>query len=215
MSNRLLNVNIDGNKKLKNTDTVRFIIWNIPAIKTCPYATELCKKSCYARKAERVYPQVLPARENNYQESLKSAFVDNMIYTIETLLSKKAFQNKKIIFRIHESGDFYSQEYADKWIAIIKHFEKVGNLVFHAYTKSLVYFEKHDVKALKNLAFIASVWADTDAETINLINKNGYRIYTAVESFDNWYGNKCRCADCAKCQQCMRNNIQAIACEIH
>ena len=35
-----LNVNINGNKKLINTATVRFMIWNIPAVVTCPFATE-------------------------------------------------------------------------------------------------------------------------------------------------------------------------------
>lgn len=212
---KMLNVNREGNRKLRNTDKVRFLIWNLPAIKTCPFATDHCKKSCYARKAERVYSQVLPSREANYIDSLSDDFTANMIYTIEKIISGRAYQGKKVIFRIHESGDFYSQAYADKWIEIIKHFENVDNLVFHAYTKSLPYFEKHDIKSSKNLAFIASVWDDTSRENLDLIVKNGYRIYTAVESFDNWYGNKCRCADCAHCQQCMRNNVQAIACEIH
>ena len=80
---KMLNVNINGNKKLINTDTVRFMIWNIPAVVTCPFATEHCKHFCYARKAERVYPQVLPAREKNLEESKSEDFVANMIYTIE------------------------------------------------------------------------------------------------------------------------------------
>ena len=42
----------EGNAKLKPTGAVKYLIWNIPAIKTCPYATEHCKKACYAIKAE-------------------------------------------------------------------------------------------------------------------------------------------------------------------
>ena len=83
-----LNVNINGNKKLVNTSSVRFMIWNLPAVVTCPFATEHCKHFCYARKAERVYPQVLPAREKNLKDSMEEDFVANMIYTIESRHSK-------------------------------------------------------------------------------------------------------------------------------
>jgi hypothetical protein len=116
------------------------MIWNLPSVKTCPYKTPSCEKSCYARKAERCYPTVLPARENNYMESLQADFVENMIYTIESRLNSKAFQGKKVIFRIHESGDFYNLEYTKKWIAICKHFEKDNRIEFLAYTKSILYF---------------------------------------------------------------------------
>lgn len=78
----LLNVNVNGNKKLVNNDKVRYIIWNLPAIKTCPFATEHCKKACYACKAERMYPSVTPSREKNYNDSLKDDFSVRMIETI-------------------------------------------------------------------------------------------------------------------------------------
>ena len=205
----------EGNRKLRNSDKVRFLIWNLLAIVTCPFATEHCMKSCYALKAERCYPSARRRREINMAISLQSDFVERMIATIEYHLGRKCFQGKKVVFRIHESGDFYSQEYADKWVEIINHFSDRKNLVFMAYTKSLPYFEKHDVKSMKNFSFIASVWDDTAPEMLETIERNGYRIYTAVESFEGWNGNKCRCADCAKCQQCMNNRVAKIACEIH
>lgn len=40
-----LNVITKGNKKLINNDKVRWMIWNLPAITTCPFATDHCKKS--------------------------------------------------------------------------------------------------------------------------------------------------------------------------
>jgi hypothetical protein len=39
-----------------------------------------------------------------------------MIYTIEKRLNSKAFNGRKAIFRIHESGDFYNVGYTRKWI---------------------------------------------------------------------------------------------------
>jgi hypothetical protein len=93
---RYLNININGNMKLKNTEKTRFIIWNIPAVVTCPYKTEQCEKSCYARKAERVYPDVLPARRINLKRSLHADFVENMIFTIEAELDTPKFKNKRL-----------------------------------------------------------------------------------------------------------------------
>ena len=92
---RYLNVNINGNKKLVNNENTRFIIWNLPAVETCPHATELCKKSCYARKAERVYPDVIFSRKTNLKRSMQSEFVENMIFTIETELATKKYKGKK------------------------------------------------------------------------------------------------------------------------
>lgn len=205
----------EGNRKLRNSDKVRFLILNLPAILTCPNRTEHCEDACYALKAERAYPGAKKSRQRHFEETLRDSFVADMIETIEHHLARKCFQGKKVVFRIHESGDFYSQEYVDKWIAIINHFADRKNLVFMAYTKSLPFFEKWDVKSMKNFSFIASVWDDTDPAMLEIIERRGYRIYTAVNSFDGWNGNKCRCADCARCQQCMNNKVAKIACEIH
>lgn len=210
-----LNVNTNGNKKLVNNDFVRFLIWNLPAIKTCPYATEHCKNACYALAAENAYPTVKPCRENNYNESLKADFAKRMIETITYYRNSKSYKNKLMIVRIHESGDFYNQEYANKWVEIINHFKNDKTIIFHCYTKSLVFFHDVDIKNMSNLAFIASVWDDTSKEALKEISEKNYRIYTAVESFDNWKGNKCRCEDCAHCMQCMNNKCQNIACVIH
>ena len=90
-----LNINTNGNKKLRNTENVRFLIWNLPAVKTCPFRTPHCEKACYARKAERVYPQVAPSRERNFEASQRADFIENMIYTIETELTRKKYAGKK------------------------------------------------------------------------------------------------------------------------
>ena len=78
--NRFLRLS-EGNAKLKPTKNIKFLIWNLPAIATCPFAND-CKKFCYARKAEKVYPSVLPARQDNYNRTLENDFIKNMIFTI-------------------------------------------------------------------------------------------------------------------------------------
>ena len=220
-----LNVNTNGNKKLRNTDKVRFIIWNLPAVKTCPFRTALCEKSCYARKAERTYKQVLPSRERNYNDSLDAEFVENMIYTIETELNSKKFNGKLAVFRIHESGDFYNLEYTRKWIEIVKHFENDNRITFLAYTKSIVYFLQAGYGLHmfpKNIVIRSSLWADTTERNITFTKAYNFPIYTALtaqemetERQTGHYFTECKCDDCANCGYCWNNQNKDIIVKIH
>lgn len=88
-----------GNKKLPKSTA----IFNLPAGSTCPMRTEFCARFCYAKKAERIYPQVSPSRERNLALSRQAEFVGIMV----EFIGKN--QSKIKAFRIHESGDFYSQ----------------------------------------------------------------------------------------------------------
>lgn len=220
-----LNVNTTGNKKLRNTDKVRFMIWNLPAVKTCPFRTDMCEKSCYARKAERVYPNCLPSRENNYKESLQADFVENMIFTIEKELNSKKCNGKLTIFRIHESGDFYNLEYAAKWIAIAKHFENDNRIKFLAYTKSIIYFVNLGYGFMdfpSNLVIRSSLWKDTKQDRIELTYSYNFPIYTALTEIEiiqekqNGHNfTTCNCDDCANCGHCWNKNEKDIICKIH
>lgn len=211
-----LNVNVNGNKKLVNNDKVRWIIWNLPSIVTCPHATEHCKKSCYALKAEKVYPSAKVSRYTNYDDAqAHEIFADRMIFTLETELATKKFKGKLAIVRVHESGDFFSQEYANAWMKVVDYFKNRKEICFMWYTKSLPFFRNFDIKSYENLSFIASVWDDTSAEMLEEIKQKNYRIYTAVNSFNDYKGYKCRCKDCATCRGCINNKVSEIACEIH
>lgn len=222
---RYLNVNINGNKKLRNNENIRFIIWNLPTVETCPYRTALCEKSCYARKAERIYPEVIFSRKTNLKRSLQESFVENMIFTIETELNTKKFKNKKVIFRIHESGDFYNLEYTAKWLRIVSHFEKTENLVFVAYTKSIEYFvalgygKSHFPK---NLQVISSLWEDTNLKNTELTMVHEFPVYTALNAkqiekatADGLKFAFCDCVDCATCGKCWNKEYKNIIVKIH
>lgn len=220
-----LNINTTGNRKLKNTETVRFMIWNLPAVKTCPFRTELCERSCYARKAERVYPQVLPSRERNFADSLSSGFTDSMICTIEDEITKKKYTGKTVVFRIHESGDFYSPEYFEKWVDIARYFEGEYNIVFLAYTKSITYAinSGYGLPGFpKNFVIRSSLWKDTKQDKIDLTQVYKLPIYTALtraemdaETDAGHTFTECRCSDCATCGKCWDASEKDIICEIH
>lgn len=131
-----------GNRKISKGVGV----WNLPAIETCPGKTKMCEAKCYARKAERHYPQVLPARHRNLRAAQED-FVGRMVKLI--CLSGVQW------LRIHESGDFFSQEYLDKWIEISR---SLPGVRFLAFTASH-FLDFTDVPA--NLSILFSVWPDT------------------------------------------------------
>ena len=114
--------------------------------------------------------------------------------------------------RIHESGDFYNREYAEKWLAIMENC-KGESIKFIAYTKSVKYFD--GVKLPRNFFLRASVWNDTTPENLEIIERNAWPIYTAVEKFEKGDTfTRCRCADCATCAKCWQA-FRDIRCEIH
>lgn len=205
----------DGNEKLKETKHVKFMIWNIPAKLTCPYATEMCRHSCYAVKAENLYPDCLPCRERNFRFSQTDEFVDYMIAYISVKLNHlKA--GKRFFFRIHESGDFYNKAYTKKWLSIMRYFEDDSRVVFMAYTKSIRFFVGEVLP--KNFCLRFSVWEDTKAEEIAIAEKMGLPIYTAMteeqlKAHPEYFA--CKCASCGDCGACYHNGVKMIACKIH
>lgn len=200
-----------SNKKLQPNEKTAFIIWNLPSVITCPYRTKLCEASCYAIKAELAYPDCLPSRQRNFAESRKADFVYNMTATILDIA--KGTSKKEIIVRIHESGDFYNKDYAFAWLEIMNNCKVDKRIKFIAYTKSFPYFD--GLKLPKNFRFRASVWADTKPEFLEMIERNNWNIYTAVEKFQKGDSfTRCRCSDCATCGKCWKN-YKDIRCEIH
>lgn len=147
-SYKLLNLSYGNTKTGKG-----ILIWNLLAIVTCIGSTAECRNKCYARKAERLYPNVLPSRTENKIEADSNEFVNNMIFTIQKASKRKGFTG---LFRIHESGDFYNQQYLDAWKSIAKAFPDIK---FLAFTKSW----QLDLQANKpnNLNIVYSEFADT------------------------------------------------------
>ena len=174
-----------GNRKLPKN----MLIFNIPSVLTCPNKTSFCEQYCYAKKAERIYPQVYPARKHN----LKLSQSDNFVQLMNTVLFNN--RHKFDLVRVHESGDFYSQEYLDKWFRIASMYELIK---FIAYTKS---FHLDFGKKPSNFVLIASFDESTDVRSKGLyLLKKQY--------FDNTFTivskeTKADCIqDCTKCSNC-------------
>ena len=121
MKTKLLSIGC--NRKLGK----KVAVFNLPQGKTCPGKTALCREICYAAKAERMYPAAAAMRARNLVAAEKDTFVDDMIAEI--------LGSGVSLLRIHESGDFFSQEYLNKWVKII---EVCSRVKFLAYTKSFM-----------------------------------------------------------------------------
>lgn len=202
----------DGNKKLEVTEDTIYYIWNLPVYVTCPYATENCKKACYAEEPEKNYcmSAVLKARYDNLALCTgdnADTFVYVMTARLEKLFNSKKYKARKNIrVRIHESGDFFSKAYVKMWLEIAMYFNKpeYSNVVFMAYTKSLPFFIGEYIP--ENFVLRFSVWDDTPSDMITLARGNGFPIYTAIPaSLENYAIEKgfikCDCENCSTCEK--------------
>ena len=119
------------NSKLKKTSKalgLRVFNFGIPAYKsasgklTCPMA-DTCVKFCYAKKGAYIWSNVQPAFEKRYELSKTDDFVNKMYNEI--------VKKKPDYVRVHDSGDYYSKKYLNKWIDIALLFPEVR---FYSYT---------------------------------------------------------------------------------
>ena len=229
-----------GNKKLKDYDDTengifyRYAQFNLPAKKTCPYATKDCKRFCYAKRDER-YTSVRVNRERSLEFSKRKNFADCMIHTIKTAFMKARYINATMILRIHESGDFYSLEYFKKWLSVFAYFMNTEyKIIFCFYTKCFDYLleiAKSDIE--RNIFRTAT---DTGLVSCSLsLDKSSSKeqiakamklkeifpsinIYFAIpkdEIETIKHDSVCDCADCAKCGKCVHTDGKIIACAIH
>ena len=119
------------NSKIKKTSKhfgIKLMNFGIPAYKsasgklTCPMADE-CVKFCYAKKGAYVWSNVKPAFEKRYELSKTDKFIESMNDEIR--------RKKPDFVRVHDSGDYYSRAYLNKWIQIAKDNPDVK---FYSYT---------------------------------------------------------------------------------
>ena len=119
------------NSKLKKTSKalgLRVFNFGIPAYKSasgrviCAMADE-CVDWCYAKKGAYIWSNVQPAFEKRYQLSKTDDFIDAMNNEIK--------RKKPDYVRVHDSGDYYSKAYLQKWIQIAIHNPDVK---FYSYT---------------------------------------------------------------------------------
>lgn len=142
--------------------------FNLPAGHTCPFAKE-CKMMadretgkmkhlgnrfrCYAAMSER-FPAVRKYRWKNYEEIKEGKKIE--------------VPEKATHIRIHASGDFFSQDYFDKWLEVCK---RNPEKKFWAFTKSVQFWVNRIDSIPNNLNLTASKGGSQD----HLIDKHGLK----------------------------------------
>ena len=91
----------------------------IPAGLTCPKAGS-CKNHCFALTGHTAYVKMV---RDTHSAALGLSERDDFVEKMNEVIGKK-FKDKKLDpqnpYRIHAWGDFYSNQYAKKWLKIIK-----------------------------------------------------------------------------------------------
>jgi len=166
---------ITQNTKLKKTSKItgmRVYNFGIPAFqdeegkRTCPFAGA-CAKFCYAQKGAYVWSNVSPAFQFRYLATKCDSFVDKMTAEI--------VKKRVDILRVHDSGDYYSNEYIDKWMTIAR---ALPHVRFYSYTKSIPLFLDRDIPS--NFDIIFSEGGTRD----NLIDYDKHRHARIFNDYD-------------------------------
>ena len=129
-----------GNSKLHNA-----YMFNLPATK------EVCNRACpgcYAAREQVRFPVILEARTKRLNASKDTSFSTMIITELTSLKTKPKY------FRVHASGEFYSQDYISQWEVIAKEFPQI---TFYAYTKRMNDFDFSTLSALPNFVLINSL----------------------------------------------------------
>jgi len=148
---------------------------------SCPGATSVCEKICYAGKLEKVYKGVKDILVKNW-EQLKDAKYETMVSLLdEMIISFKADCDKRSadkLFRIHWDGDFFNVTYTIAWATVIK---KHSDVQFWVYTRSD--FAIPILTGIDNLALYFSTDDDNWELASQLKQDNGVKLAYLANNF--------------------------------
>jgi len=203
-----------GNKKLPAGTA----IFNMQPAATCSgEKSGLCKlcNKCYAKKAEYLYPQVLPYRQRQ-EKYWNSTDAKKFIIDFQAAISKKKIKVNKL--RISESGDFENQADINKLTEIAENLVRL-NIVTYVHTcRSDLKFDNRsklivNLSGIDNLHLIKNNNADNlfVAVTADIYNMS---IIDLKTKFEHSNIKKC-CGSCTNCTLCTQKNCAIILCKIH
>lgn len=155
---------LSQNAKMKKSSQNGIDLYNfgIPAFKsqsgilTCPNARQ-CATGCYAQSGTYRFKNVVNAYEERLKLTQDANFVPIMIAEINAKSVPSKAKGNKCIIRIHDSGDFYSKDYANNWLKII---QSCSDTQFYAYTKMVQLMSQLEIPS--NLTLIYSLGGSED-----------------------------------------------------
>ena len=149
-----------------------------------------CLKHCYYNKIIRLYPQQKDFLNNNLSATKRKDFVDNMQKELNKLNCR--------YFRIHTCGEFYNQEYFNKWVQIA---QNNPDVIFFTYTKNI----NLDVTRPKNFILYVSddlnIWSEhyTKFDGVSRIKEKNEPLPKGFSLCTNQINKNIKCIECKKC----------------
>lgn len=157
--------------------------FGLPAGKefSCPSATSVCEKICYAGKLEKVFKGTRENLLHNW-DLLKNADHDTMVNLLSEMINdfnnECEKRNAEKLFRIHWDGDFFNEIYTYAWKKVI---ENNPQIKFWVYTR--VDQSARILNGIENL----SLYFSTDSENTNtaqvLAKEEGINLAYLADTF--------------------------------
>ena len=189
--------------------------FGLPAGKaySCPNATSVCEKICYAGRLEKVYKGVRNALLDNYNALVNATpvqmqnMLDEMISEFEAECEK---HNAEKLFRIHWDGDFFNANYHWAWHYVIDKHPDVHFWVYTRVPKAAI-----ALRHLENLTMYFSTDEDNVIEAIELNTRYGIRLALLGQTFDDAKAlANVRAAKCPEQRKQIPLNGACVACGI-
>ena len=86
--------------------------FSLPPGKTCPGKTLFCERYCFGVKGNFILPGVQKSNELRFEASRRDDFVNLMLRELRKVTLPA--------LRLHVVGDFYNEEYTEKWVEIAR-----------------------------------------------------------------------------------------------
>jgi hypothetical protein len=171
----------NGNRELR-ADGI--FTWTLPALAAklstgknmlvCPSAG-VCAQLCYARSGTYNFSNVKKAHTRNLELIVDDA--EGWKNQLTNELKAKRYQGGKSV-RIHDSGDFFTEQYFLLWLDIAK---ENPHVFFYAYTKEVAMVKKHQLP--DNFVIIFSMGGTQD----HLVDKEKDRhadVFPSIEALE-------------------------------
>jgi hypothetical protein len=171
----------NGNRELR-ADGI--FTWTLPALAAklstgknmlvCPSAG-VCAQLCYARSGTYNFSNVKKAHVRNLESIVNDP--EGWKNQLTNELKAKRYQGGKSV-RIHDSGDFFTEQYFLLWLDIAK---ENPHVFFYAYTKEVAMVKKHELP--DNFVIIFSMGGTQD----HLVDKEKDRhadVFPSIEALE-------------------------------
>lgn len=99
--------------------------WSLPAVTTCPGASEVCQRACYARRGRFATTRFRRRLAGNLDVSKRFDF--------DRLIAGEVKRRGVHVLRVHVAGDFYDSEYTEAWCRIAR---RCPRTTLYCYTRS-------------------------------------------------------------------------------